>query len=449
MNIFSLAKQDNKFQSELISLINNGFALSTPEVYLKNVISVLSNNKIKIFNETLDLSVGKLYVIGWGKVAGALAYAFEKVIQPDLIENGIVITNYPAYNTKKIKIHLGSHPIPSQKNITGTKKIVNLVRRCGENDYVICLVSGGGSSLLCLPTEGITLENKIETTEILLREGIQVEKINRIRKRLSAVKGGGLAHAIATNKIYNIIVSDDINDAIHSISSGATVIDTKNFVDAKEVIHKYSLQDKLPTPVIKFINDNINYNIPSHSENKEISKKQVVSKVVFNNKSLIKNLKSVFETKFENVFLYPRVMKGEFSKNLNDFTNYIYSLKKYRRFVVLAGGEIEIKRKSGGNGGRAQHFAAGMIPHISKFDNCTLAAIASDGCDYINNIGGAMVTGETYSGLNNLKIDYEGLYRNTDSFMIHKLLGTHIITNKHTQNNVFDVYIFVRDECLK
>ena len=242
MGIFNLKKNTNEIEMTLISIINRGFELSKPSEYLKQFVEKLSPTSIRVGNDTVELSDGNLYVMGWGKVSGAMAYTLEKILGPEIIEGGIVVTSNPCYSTKKIKILEGTHPLPSEQNIYATKEILTLAERCTENDYVICLVSGGGSALLCLPAEGITLEDKIASTNTLLQEGIEVEQINRIRKHLSGIKGGKLAKAIYPGRITNLIVSDDITDTIHSIGSGPTVPDPIKFIGALEIINRYSLR---------------------------------------------------------------------------------------------------------------------------------------------------------------------------------------------------------------
>ena len=154
------------FEKKLLSITNESILLSNPKNILKNQLKKLSDRKFKIGEQIVDLSLGNLYVLGWGKVSGVMAEGIEEILGAEMIKEGIVISTSSEYNLKKIKLFKGSHPFPSKENIHATKEIVNLAKKCNKDDYVICLVSGGGSALLCLPVPEISLDEKIKTTKI-------------------------------------------------------------------------------------------------------------------------------------------------------------------------------------------------------------------------------------------------------------------------------------------
>ncbi len=443
MRTLELKKDPTELESELLSILNEGFELSKPSEYLSKYVEKMSSNSIRVGQDTIDLSNGNLYVLGWGKVSGAMAHALEGILGTEIIKEGIVVTSNPNYQTEKIKILRGTHPLPSKQNIDATKQILSLAEKCTENDYVLNLVSGGGSSILCLPAEGITLEDKIQTTNSLLREGIEVEQINRIRKHLSAIKGGKLAKKIHPASITNLIVSDDIADAIHSIGSGPTVPDPITFKGAQEIIDKYDLRGKLPNSVIQYIDRNVYGRENETLKPDEQMASQITNHIVFNNEDFRDNLRSASESKGYQIFVYPKILSGDFDRALDSYTSFINEVNPNENFIVIAGGEIEVKSQSNGKGGRAQHFAAGMIPRISKYQNAALAAIASDGHDYLANLGGALVTNETQEIIKSMEIPYNTHFKATKSFNIHEALNSHLLTREPTQNNVFDAYIFI------
>ena len=109
------------------------------------------------------------------------------------------------------------------------------------------------------------------------------------------------------------------------------------------------------------------------------------------------------ESKGYQVFVYPKILSGDFDRALDSYTSFIKEVNLTENFIVIAGGEVEVKSQLDGKGGRAQHFAAGMIPRISKYQNAALAAIASDGHDYLANLGGALVTNETQKIIKSIK----------------------------------------------
>tara|TARA_B100000795_G_C22786800_1_gene435010 strand:- start:937 stop:2280 length:1344 start_codon:yes stop_codon:yes gene_type:complete len=443
MKTFKLKKTPNQIELSLLSLINKGFELSKPSEYLKYFVEKLSPTSIRIGDYVIDLSVSKLYVIGWGKVTGAMAQALESILGSRIIEDGIVVTSNPEYLTNKIKILEGTHPLPSEKNIKATEEILSLAETCSDKDYVICLVSGGGSSILCLPAGEISLDDKISSTITLLKEGIEVEHINRIRKHISEVKGGKLAKAIHPAQIFNLIISDDIYDEVHSISSGPTVPDPITFKDAQKVISDHSLRTKLPSSVTKYIDENVNKVENETLKPEDIKASNISNHLVFRNKDFRNNLRIAALSKYENVFVYPSTLSGDFDDAIEKYNDFISEINPDSDFVVIAGGEIELKNRSDGLGGRSQHFAAAMIPILSKYRMAAFAAIASDGHDYLTGIGGALITNQTQKIMNTKGIPYKSYFEAYQSFKIHNEMFTHLMTIKPTQTNVFDAYIFL------
>lgn len=437
----------SQLEKELLSILNFGISLSSPAAIINDYVSILPNNSIKIGGRIIPPSNGKLYILGWGKVAGAMAEAIESKLGEKRIAEGIIISPLEGYNLKKIKLFKGSHPFPSKENIYASKQIVKLAEKCSEEDNVICLISGGGSSLLCLPAKGVSLREKRETTEKLIKAGIGVEKINIIRKHLSKIKGGKLAKLIYPANITNLIISDDVNDKIESIASGATTFDSSTFADALGIIKQYNLTDSLPKNIINYLQFNLNIETNETIKRGSTLSKKIRDIIIFNNRNFLGNLKKIsLENDLKNVYIYPKTFYGRVNHAIYDFSSFIQEIKKKcnNDFLVLAGGEVEIKTSSIGKGGRAQHFAALMIPELERIGgDSAFAAVATDGRDFIKGIAGALITHKTKKKLIQKNINYEEYIRETKTFNIHNQLGTHLYTVKPTQMNVFDVYMFL------
>ena len=183
---------------------------------------------------------GRTIVVGAGKAAAAMARAVEQAWGGDV--EGVVVTRYGhSVPTQFIEVLQASHPVPDQAGVDASKRILEAVQGLSADDLVLCLISGGGSALLSLPAEGLTLEDKASFTNQLLRSGATIAEMNCVRKHLSAIKGGRLAMACYPARVVSLIISDVPGDDLSSIASGITTPDPSTYADALAVIEKYAI----------------------------------------------------------------------------------------------------------------------------------------------------------------------------------------------------------------
>src|SRR5581483_12241266 len=151
--------------------------------------------------------------------------------------------------TRTVRINQAGHPIPDEKGMQGAREILEICRRATARDLIICLVSGGGSALMSLPVEGVSLNDKRRLTDALLRSGATINEINAVRKHLSQIKGGQLARAAHPAEVVALVLSDVVGAPLDVIASGPTVPASSPFADAWEVIEGFRLADQLPRAV--------------------------------------------------------------------------------------------------------------------------------------------------------------------------------------------------------
>ena len=208
------------------SCINNLNPSSRVYDYLKH------NNFIeKDFKSLFILSFGKASI---GMMDGALKYIIDSNLQSKILGNPIVVTNQNCpdlIHNVTINAHTSSHPTPSELSVSAAKDVYAYVAAAQANDIVLVLISGGGSSLLSMPIEEITLEDKINTTNVLLKCGANINEINSIRKHISNIKGGKLAMICNPANCFSLIISDVINDDLSTIASGPTSPDLTTYND--------------------------------------------------------------------------------------------------------------------------------------------------------------------------------------------------------------------------
>ena len=191
--------------------------------------------------------LGRTIVIGAGKAGGSMAQAVEALWPTDKPLEGLVITRYghipprPAKLNQRIDLVEASHPVPDAAGLAATQRILALVRGLTKNDLVLCLISGGGSALLTLPADGLSLEDKQRINKALLNSGATIGEINCVRKHLSGIKGGRLAAACAPARVVTLTISDVPGDDASIIASGPTVPDASSCTEALAILKRYGI----------------------------------------------------------------------------------------------------------------------------------------------------------------------------------------------------------------
>ena len=183
---------------------------------------------------------GRTIVVGAGKASGAMAKAVEDHWQGPL--EGLVVTRYGhRLPTSRIEVVEASHPVPDAAGRDAAMRILKMVQGLSPDDLVLCLISGGGSALLALPAEGVSLADKQAVNKALLKSGATIGEINAVRKHLSAIKGGRLALAAAPARVVSLLISDVPGDDPSVIASGPTVPDASTYADALAILEKHAI----------------------------------------------------------------------------------------------------------------------------------------------------------------------------------------------------------------
>src|ERR1035438_1707970 len=163
-----------------------------------------------------------IYVIGAGKAGASMAQAAERVLGRRIAAGLINVKDGHLAKLRRIELHQCGHPVPDERGVAGAERIAQIAAAAGAADLVICLISGGASALLPLPADGITLQEKQDTTRLLLASGATIHQINTVRKHISRIKGGQLARLAAPARVESLLLSDVIGDDLDVIGSGPT-----------------------------------------------------------------------------------------------------------------------------------------------------------------------------------------------------------------------------------
>ena len=285
-----------------------------------------------------------------------MAYEVEKILD-DNIDEGLVVTKYNiSQQLKRIQALKASHPLPDKNGIEAGKKIVDICKHAKEDDLIINLISGGASSLLPYRAENITLEDKINTTEILLRAGATIQELNTVRKHISAIKGGLLTKYVYPATMINLIISDVIGDQLDVIGSGFTVPDPTTFEDSWNVMKKYKLKNKIPHSVKNYLRDGIEGKAPETPKPGNPIFKNAYNLIIGNNELALSAIKTAAEDKGYNAKIISSRLEGE-AKVAGKFISQIakeYSSSEENPACLIFGGETTVTVKGDGKGGRNQ-----------------------------------------------------------------------------------------------
>ena len=221
-----------------------------PQVFLRQLYDAAVKRALPLHNTAAYLPAppkGRTLVIGAGKAGGAMAQAVEALWPADKPLSGLVVTRYhhiperPAGLPSRIEVVEASHPVPDAAGMQASERILSLLQGLTEDDLVLCLISGGGSALLTLPAQGLTLEDKQRINRDLLNSGANIGEMNCVRKHLSRIKGGRLAAACAPAQVVTLTISDVPGDDPSVIASGPTVPDITTCADALAILKRYRI----------------------------------------------------------------------------------------------------------------------------------------------------------------------------------------------------------------
>ncbi len=418
-----------------------------PKQIIKSKLS-LKNSILKVNGYSFDLKkFTNIYVVGGGKASGSMAEALEQILGKHLTNGLVNIPHGSKHKTEIIKLHEASHPIPDEAGVEGTRRILEIAKQAKKDDLIICLISGGGSSIMPLPRGRITINDKRKITDALLKCGATINEINTVRKHISHFKGGWLAKKAYPATILNLILSDVVGDPLDFIASGPTVPDSTTFSDAVKVLKKYGLWDKAPTSIRKVLSDGEKALIPETPKADDEAFKNVYNVVVGNNRfaslAACEHLKSAGL----NTLLLTSAMEGEarhVGVMLASIAREVFMSGNPvpKPAGIIAGGETTVTVTGKGLGGRNQEIALAAALKLSRMDGVAVASLSTDGVDGPTDAAGAIADGKTLTRAAKIGLNPEGFLAENDSYNFFSRLGDLIFTGP-TGTNVNDVSVIV------
>jgi hydroxypyruvate reductase len=448
--------------TSITSLRNNarhifqaGIDAANPYQAVKDCITIAENH----FELALDLNSNskkrcgrwpKTHVFAFGKAACSMAKAAEEVIPKHRLANKpLVITNYENVAAlKDIEVIGAGHPLP---DISGQKAAELLTERLieTENDeLVLILISGGGSALIPYPSPGLTLDDKIATTDLLLASGANIKQINCVRKHLSRTKGGHLAQLAAPADLHTLILSDVIGDELSTIASGPTVPDSTSYADAISILKDKNIWHKVPLNVHLLLEKGALGQVKETAKSNDPCFKKASHTLIGSNSiSLNSIIKAAKNLGYETDMFSPSVC-GEARDEAERLV--LHAKKRIESGLsqptaILSGGETTVTIRGTGSGGRNQEMALAFAIAAEKHrlkGKWTFLSGGTDGRDGPTDAAGGMVDPETLTRIKKARANPLNRLNNNDSYSALKKSEDLVITGA-TGTNVADLQIIL------
>jgi len=439
---------DRKARQLAIIALNTALEAADPKNIIRSRVRV-EKNTLKIDGLSFNLSEFKnVFVVGGGKASGCMAEAVEELLG-DRIKDGAINVPYasPPYETKRVKIEHASHPVPDLAGVRGAKRILDLVSQAEEDDLVVCLLSGGGSSLMPQPSAGVSLRDKRRVTDLLLKSGATINEMNVVRKHVSAFKGGWLAKRAYPATVVNLILSDVVGDPLDSIASGPTVPDSSTFQDAIEILKRYGLWNKAPASVKKVLLSGKKGLVPETPKVGDKAFEKVHNVVIGNNLTASSAAYGSLKKAGLNTLLLTSCLEGQARDVGTVFASMAKEIAASGNPIskpagLVAGGETTVTVVGRGKGGRNQEIALSAALKMGGMDGVCVASLSTDGVDGPTDAAGALADGKTLVRAGELGLNARRFLLENDSYGFFNRLGDLLFTGL-TGTNVDDVSVIV------
>jgi len=420
---------------------------------------------------------GKIHLIAFGKAACAMANAAQEMIPASRLAGvGIAVTNYENVTAvANVDVIGAGHPLPDVAGFHAAQKIAERVSQAQADDLVLVLISGGGSALLPYPVVGVSLEEKIATTDLLLACGATINEINCVRKHLSQLKGGGLAKLAAPAQLHALILSDVLGDDLSTIASGTTVADTSTYSDAINILKNKNVWSNAPESVRQHLQQGAqgliaetpkaNDPIFTHtsyllcaSNTVSLQAAQLAAEQLgYNTHIYSEQLCGIARDEAEKLAIYaahivPTFQRGNAAVNAPASRNAGALPDEFPRqsvgtikLALLAGGETTVQLKGNGKGGRNQEFALAFALAAEKHGltgQWTLLSGGTDGRDGPTDAAGGMVDANSLQTMISAGINPSAYLDNNDAYHALNSANDLLITGA-TGTNVADLQILL------
>ena len=396
---------------------------------------------------------GRTLVVGAGKAAASMAKAVENAWPADKALEGVVITRYAhgyedAEALKRIRIVEAGHPVPDQSGEQAAKEIFAKARSLFDDDLLLVLVSGGGSSLLSLPAEGIPMADLKTVTKALLACGAPIQEMNVVRKHLSLIQGGRLA-AMTKAKVVALIISDVAGDDPSAIASGPTVPDISTYQQALDILHAYRITP--PLSVARHLSNGARGEIAETPKPGDAVFARVENHVIATAHASLSMAGAYFQQRGICPMILGDSVTGEAREVAKVYAALAKQIQRYHHplkppVALISGGECTVTIRSDadepGRGGRCSEFLLSLAIELEGCENIHALACDTDGIDGSEDNAGAYLAPNSIARAAASGLSAKRLLQANDAYSFFAPLGDLIVTGA-TRTNVNDYRVIL------
>ncbi len=424
-NFEELAK--NELRKAGLLIAETGLQAIDTERVVKNAVRV-SEEALVLQDREYPLSeIKRIFLYGVGKCSTEAVTALSAILG-DRVTGGMLIDVKEGKAVPRIVAHMGTHPAPSEENVRASEHLTQSLAKFKENDLVIFCISGGASTLLCLPEGDMDCETESKIFHGLTRAGATIQELNTVRKHLSRARGGHLARLAYPAQVHSLIFSDVPGNNVQFIASGPTVKDETTVEDAKRIAEKYKIGTFIGLQNIPFIET------PKEKKHFE----RVRNTIIVSNETALQAMQKKAEETGYAAAIRTDTLQGEAREVAKQILEEVHNAPP--KSVLLYGGETTVTIKGRGKGGRNMELALSGLRFVSE--NECLISLASDGRDNTDFAGGTCdMLGKEKAKTAGLKI--ETFLNDNNAYEFFKQTGDYVLTG-NTGSNVSDLIIAIK-----
>lgn len=429
-------------KKEAISILLNSVKKIDIQSLIKEKLHICEEKLVYGQEEFILSDFDEVLLIGFGKASLEMGLALESLLE-DKLTRGLLVTNRHNHKTFKSEVIVAGHPIPNENSLTAAEKILSALKSSRENTLVIFLISGGGSSLVELPLQGITLEEMQQLNRVLVGSGATIQEINILRKRVSQIKGGKLAWSAAKMRSLAIYLSDVNEGDLRSLASGPLFVDDGSPEQFNSIVDKYRLLEKVPASIALILKDEMS---PKTGNPEKKERPNITHLLLLENADLLKIAAQIAEDRGWKVEISKDLVEGKYQNVTDELLKRLRTLQEKfpsEPVCLISGGEVECPVRANGIGGRNQEFVLYSATRLSEFSNNLEIAVLSCGTDGVDGVSCA--AGAVISTVDFYKSNWQGLNASSfidqnDSHSFLKQSGGLLVVGP-TGNNVRDLRI--------
>jgi hydroxypyruvate reductase len=382
-----------------------------------------------------DPPAGRCVVVGAGKAAAAMARAVEDGWRGDAARlSGLVVTRYGhGVPCARIEVVEAAHPVPDAAGADAARRILRMVGGLGDDDLLLCLISGGGSALLAMPAAGLSLADKQAVNRALLKSGATISEMNCVRKHLSAIKGGRLAAAAAPARVVSLLISDVPGDDPGTIASGPTVADATTFADARAILKRHGID---PPAAVRAHLEAAADETPKPGDPRLA---RAEAHIIARPQESLEAAATAARAAGITPIILGDAIEGEAREVARAMAQTALQAARENKSpcVLLSGGETTVTVRGHGRGGRNAEFLLALAIALDGAPGIHAIACDTDGIDGSEDNAGAIIAPDTLARARAAGLDPQARLDDNDGYGVFSALGDLVMTGP-TRTNVND-----------